>query len=239
MKIDLEDALATLEDMRHEDSEEGVANALFRVGVAYLERSRVSEADEALDEAYYYCKKLENPSGLARICLRWAEVALLQEQVQLAEERLSEALAVFEKENDQTGVVGALERLGRVCAHAGRDEEACAHFERALNICAKGGDQVGQLLFSQYTAPLLRRRGLLKEAAKSYASMGDLARAKGDHMREALAWVGVGTCRAEAGDIEGGVANLGQAKKIFTSLGQLSRAEQVQSEIERFSAIKT
>ena len=234
MRINLEDALASLEDMRQVDSEEGVANALMRVAVAYLERGRIEPADEALDEAYYYCTKLDNLEGKAHVALRWSEVAMARGDYDLAEERLNEALAYFESQDNKSSITSALERLGRAQAGAGRQQDACNSLERALVICHQGEDQVGQLLFQQYLAPLYRQQGELKKAARAYAAMGDLARAKRDLQREALAWIGVGTCRAEAGDSKGGAEDLAKAKAIFARLGHMRRAAQVDAEMKRF-----
>jgi tetratricopeptide (TPR) repeat protein len=234
LRINLEDALASLEDMRQADSDEGVANTLMRVAVAYLERGKFDLADEALNEAYYYCDKLDNPDGKAHVALRWSEVALAQEQYELAEERLREALTHFESKQNLSSITSALEKLGKVQDKAGRHEDACNSLERALDICYQGGDQVGQLLFQQYLAPVYRKLGKFKQAAKTYAAMGDLARTKGDMQREALAWIGIGTCRAEAGDPKAGANDLAKAKRLFEGLGQLSRAAQVETEIARF-----
>jgi tetratricopeptide (TPR) repeat protein len=233
VKLDLEDALASLEDARHEDVDEQVANALFRVGVACLERRRWDQAGEALDEARYLCTKLENHPGRARVALAEAQVAEARGDAGRAQKLAREALEVFTTAGDTASRLKALEVLSQALAAAGRLEEAAAVLEEALGLVREGGDQVAELLFTQYVAPLYRRLGRSGEALDAYRSVGRLAHAKGDHMRVALAAVGVGTLEAELGRPEPAREAFGQARELFKDLGQLGRAGQVEAEMAR------
>ncbi|KIX11194.1 tetratricopeptide repeat protein [Dethiosulfatarculus sandiegensis] len=237
VKIDLEDALCTLEDMRHEDIDEGVANALLKVGVAYLERGKDDLAFEALDEAYYLCKKLENDTGRAQVCLRLADVAWLRGNWLRAEELLREALIVFEQENDVPGCLGAFERLCETLSKAGRYDQAKECLIKALKIAEKGNDVVGRLFLIQRLAPLYRAMGQLDRAEDAYRELGKLAHEMNDPQRVALALVGLGTCQAEQDRKTEAAEILIQARDVFLSLGQMNRASQVEEEMRRLGCL--
>lgn len=233
MKINLEDALSSLEDARHIDVDEAVANALFRVGVAYLERDRVDEAYEALDEAYYHCRKLENQAGQAQVCLRLAEVAAARSDYPGSLELLHEALKIFRDLNDREGQAGALERLGRISTAGGQESQAVAYFEQALEITTEGGDEIGQMVLYQHLAPLFRRLDRHQEAQNAYRNLGRLADALGDSQRVALALVGIGSCLVSLHRENEAVEAFNQAKILYNELGQLQLASQVEAEISR------
>ena len=236
MKIDLEDALASLEDARHEDIDEAVANALFKVGVAYLERKRLTEAAEALEEAEYLCRKLENHEGLAQINLRAAGLDFAEGRFDRAAERLRASLVFFEEKKDISAVLIAKERLAHALAEGNRPGEAAQCLEEALTLLAGGGDPVAELLLVQQLGPLYRNLERWDLARKAYARMGALADGLGDSQRVALALLGIGACLAQAGDKDGALLALEQSRDEFAQLGQLARAKMVQNEMDQLRA---
>ena len=236
VKIDLEDALNFVDEMRAVDSDEGVANALMRLAVAYLERKKYNLAFEALDEAYYICNKLENHTGRAQVCLRLAEVAQARGEWQEAEERLEEALKVFKDEGQIAGQVSALERLGRLFVKTGRLPAAASRLEKAAALLAKSGDQVGRLLLTQQLAPVYRQKGVFAKALAAYEDLGRLAGEVGDTQRVALALVGAAACQAELGRLKQGIDTLRQAMGVFEGLGQKTRVSQVEAEVARLES---
>ena len=233
MKIDLEDALASLEDARYEDMDEAVANALFKVGVAYLERKKISEASEAFEEADYLCRKLENREGLAQINLRAAEADLALGQGGRAVERLEKATAFFEAGDNISAILIAKERLAYALTAENRHRDAAECLEQALSLVAGGKDQVAELLMVQQLAPLYRGLEEWEAARKAYARMGALADGLGDSQRVALALMGMGACLAQTGDTDEARLAMEQARDEFVKLGQLERAKMVQVEIDR------
>ncbi len=231
MKIDLEEAISALNDARHEDIDEAVANALYRVGVAYLQRDRSDDAFETLDEARYLCGKLENRAGGAHVGLALAQVAQSRGQLDEAEPFAREALAVFEADGDDSGRVKALEILSQALYDSGQPDKAAQALEDALALTEKAGDTVGQILFKQYLAPLYREMDRKEDALSAYRVLGRLAHEMGDHQRTALAAVGVGTMLADLGRREEALQAFEQARDIFKNLGQLQRANQVEAEM--------
>ena len=236
MKIDLEDALASLEDARYEDIDEAVANALFKVGVAYMERKNIPDAAEAFEEAEYLCRKLENREGLAQVSLRAAELDIARGSGGKAVERLESALAFFEEKKDVSTVVLAKERLAYALALENRHRDAAECLEGALELAVGGGDQVAELLMVQQLAPLYRELGDWEKARKAYARMGALADGLGDYQRVALALLGMAACLAQAGERDQALVALEQARDEFVKLGQLERAKMVQNEMDQLSA---
>lgn len=233
MKIDLEEAIAALNDARHDDIDEAVANALYRVGMAFLQRNRPDDAFEVLDEAQYLCGKLENRAGGAHVNLALGQVALGKGQAGEAETLGRQALAVFEEDADDSGRVKALEFLSQAVYGQNRKDEAVGLLEDALALAEKAGDKVGQILFQQYLAPLYRELDRKDEALAAYRALGRLTHEAGDHQRTALAAVGVGTMLAALERLEEAKQAFGQAREIFENLGQLQRAKQVEAEMAR------
>lgn len=229
----LQDELERLAEMRAVDSDEGVANSLMRVAIAYLDKGQPELAADPLDEARYLCRKLENPIGLAQVCLRLADVSAAAADFEKAREQLAEAEGIFAEKEDLVGRVGALERVGRVELAAGREAEAARAWEEALGIVCQGGDLVGELLLVQYLAPLYRRMGRNSEAMEFYRRLGRLADTAGDPQRVALALVGLGTLLAQDGDFGQARTALEQAAEQYELLGQLERAAQVKQEMAR------
>lgn len=238
MKIDLEDALARLEDARFEDLDEAVANALFLVAVAYLERGRHEQALEHLDEAEYLCRKLENPDGLAHVELRMAQALLNRGELTQSEERVRHALAHFQAKNEITNQVTSLELLAQVLERQDRRQEAAEALEQGLAMMEEGQDPVGQVLMVQQLAPIYRALGELDKARAAYARLGRLADAMGDHERVALALVGLGSCLAGLGELERSLEALDQAREVYLELGQKQRAAMVVAEMARLRADK-
>jgi tetratricopeptide (TPR) repeat protein len=231
VKIDLEEAIAALNDARHDDIDEAVANALYRVGAAYLQRNRPGDAFEPLDEARYLCGKLENRIGGAHVNLALGQVAGAKGQAEEAESLCRQALAVFEEDADDSGKVKTLEFLSQVLYALGRKDEAVDALEQALALTEKADDKVGQILFKQYLAPLYRDLERLEDALAAYRALGRLTHEAGDHQRTALAAVGVGTMLAALERNEEAVQAFEEARDIFTNLGQLQRASQVEAEM--------
>ena len=233
MKLDLQEALENLHYMREEDSEEGVANALFKVGMAYLQRGRTQEAAEPLDEAYYLCRKLENPVGLAQVCLARARLHQAEKDHAQAEQWSRQALEIWEGQGDQSGVLQALEALAQALDGLGQWPQAAASLERALLITQEAEDQVGQILMMQRLAPLYRSMERWGDALNAYLALGRMADAAGDRQRVALSLVGVGNMEAILEHKPQAALAFSQACGVFTELGQQTLAAQVRREAER------
>ena len=228
--MNLGQELDRLQEMRAIDSDEGVANALLRVGVAFLERGRLEEAFDPLDEAYYLCNKLENPAGLAQVALRLAQVAEARSDHDRARELLRQALGIFVDQGDQAGRLTALERLAGLEAQAGRPEAAAELLEEGLALLAERGDRVGLILFTQYLAPLYRGLERWTEAEQAYRDLGRMADQNGDTQRVALALVGLGTVAAHTGRPAEALEAMEQAAQVYRGLGQNTLAEKVDQE---------
>ncbi|MBI4800299.1 MAG: tetratricopeptide repeat protein [Desulfarculus sp.] len=236
MKIDLEEALNQLDSMRELDSDEGVANALLKVAVAYLERGRAALATEPLDEAYYYCRKLDNDLGRAHVSLRQGQMELLLGRFPEAVAKYREALEVFESQEHPSGQVGAMEGLAQALAAAGDAAGAAASLEQALELAGQAGDKVALVLLRQYLAPLYRHLDMPEQALEVYLEMGRLAQELGDVQRVALALVGVASMQAVTGQTGAAQRNLAQAHRAYQELGQMARARQVEQEMARLRA---
>lgn len=236
MKIDLSKALGDLEAMREVDSDEGVANALLVVAVAYLERGKAEMAAEPLDEAYYYCAKLENDRGRAQVSLRQGQMELQRRQAPAAQAKYREALEVFEAQEDVSGQVEALDGQAQALALDGQTEVAAQSLERAVALAGAGGDQVAAVLLRQYLAPLYRNLERYEDAIDTYLEMGRSAQVLGDLQRVALALVGAGSMQALTGRIGVALKNLEQAQRAFKELGLAALAAQVAQEMTRLRA---
>lgn len=233
MKINLQDALDHLQEMRHADSDEGVANALYRLGVAYLQRKRLAQAEEAFDEAQYLCEKLENHLGLAHVLQKRAELALATGDGQAALAKLDQVLAIFRQEAPPEVVFQAVELRARALDGLGRTAEAAAELESLLAQADHAGDEVSALLLLQYLAPLQRRLGQPERALATYRRHGALAEKLGEPQRVALAYVAVGSLEAQLGRPEVARGALGRAAAAFLGLGMAQQAREVRAEMVR------
>lgn len=236
MKIDIEEALNQLDSMRELDSDEGVANALLKVAVAYLERGRAALAGEPLEEAYYYCRKLDNDLGRAHVSLRQGQMELMLGRAAEAVAKYREALEVYEAQDQPSGQVGALEGLAQALAASGDIGGAVRSLEQALELADRAGDKVALVLLRQYLAPLYRHLDQPEQALEVYLAMGRLAQELGDVQRVALALVGVASMQAVTGRTGAALKNLEQARRAYQELGQLARARQVEQEMARLGA---
>lgn len=229
----LQDELERLAEMRAIDSDEGVANSLMRVAIAYLDKGKYDLAAEPLDEAYYLCRKLENHAGRAQVCLRLADVATAGERFDQARQHLAEAEEVFAAQDDLAGLAGAAERRGRLELKAGDPAGAARAWEEALAMVRRADDQVGELLLTQYLAGVYRQMGRHDQALEAYRNLGRLADRAGDPQRVALALVGMATLLAAMGRRDQARQAFEQAGAVYRELGQVQRAEQVKQEMER------
>jgi tetratricopeptide (TPR) repeat protein len=236
MKINLDAALNELDAARQIDQDEVVANALFTVAVAYLDRGSLDEAAEALDEAGYLCRKMDNQAGQAQVALRQADLALARRDFAVVEQAASQAMEIFTAVDDVAGQVNSRERLAAALCALGREEEALPHLEDAVDALVQAGDQVGQVLLLQRLAPLYRGLGRFEQALDAYAALGRAAEAVGERQRVALALVGVGTIAAEMGRLKAALVALDRASAVYLALGQNARADQVREEIMRLAA---
>ncbi len=236
LKIDLNEALDQLENMRELDSDEGVANALLKVAMAYLERGKAEMAAEPLEEAYYYCRRLDNDLGRAHVSLRQGQMELLLGQPVQAAAKYRQALEVYQSQQDIAGQVSALEGLAQALAVGGSPDQAAPALEQALALTAGHGDQVAAVLLRQYLAPLYRQMGRYEDALEVYLAMGQAAQELGDLQRVALALVGAGSMQAQTGRTGVALKNLEQAQRAFTELGQATLASQVEQEMARLRA---
>ncbi len=235
MSVNLKDALDELEEMRHADSDEGVANAQFKIGVGYLQRGKLDKADEALDEAHYLCGKLENDIGRAHVAKNQALIAEQRGQLDAALEKINEALAVFEEQSSEDIIFDAREMKARMLHEAGRGQESAELLSSMIARADQAGDDVTVLLLLQYLAPVLRGLGRLEEALVNYRRYGALAQKLNDPQRMVLAYVGVGTLEEQLGRPHIAVGALEEAAKLFDTLGMPEQVAQTRTEIMRLT----
>ena len=235
MSVNLKDALDELQEMRHLDSDEGVANAQFKIGVGYLQRGKLDQADESLDEAHYLCGKLENHVGRAHVAKNQALIAEQRGQLDAALEKIDEALAVFEEQCQEEIIFDAREMKARMLHQAGRSQESAELLSSMIARADQAEDEVTALLLLQYLAPVLRSLGRLEEALANYRRYGFLAEKLGEPQRVALAYVGVGTLEEQLGRPHIAVGALEEAVKQFEALGMPEQAAQAKREIMRLT----
>lgn len=233
MSVNLKDAIDQLQEMRHLDSEEGVANALFKVGVGYIQCDKLDQAYEALDEAYYLCGKLENHIGQAHVTKHLATIAEKRGQFDEALEKIEDALSVYEQHDQKQLVYDAKEMKSRLLHLTGRSVEAADLLNEMLEDSEKAGDEITSLLLLQYLAPILRSLGRLEEALLNYRRYGFLAEKLNEPQRVALAYVGVGTLEAQLGRPHIALGALEEAAKAFETLGMPEQRAKIKDEIMR------
>ena len=197
MKIDLGQALDNLQQMRAEGTGESVANALFTVALAQMQKGRAAPAKQALDEALELCRELGNLSGQGHVLLRLAELANQAADAAAALELLNQALACFVQAGDAPGRAAALERRAKLQQETGDLAGSAASLEEALALAQEAGDELSQMLLNQYLGPLYRGLGQNDKALAAYRRLGALSQNNNEPQREALALVGWAPCWPE------------------------------------------
>ncbi|MCB2192937.1 MAG: tetratricopeptide repeat protein [Deltaproteobacteria bacterium] len=233
MKIDLGQALDNLQQMRAEGGKESIANALFVVGMAQMQKGRPAPAKQALDEALELCRELGNRSGEGQVLMRLAELAQQAGDLGPAKGMLDQALESFVQAQDDPGRAAALERRARLFQETGDLGEAAASLEEALALAGRAGDELSQMLLNQYLAPVYRGLEQNDKALEAYRRLGALSQKNNEPQREALAMVGVGTLLAAKGQADEAEKAFLGAEEVFKRLGQPKQAEVVAAERHR------
>ncbi len=235
MKVKLEEALNQLQNARAAENDQGIANALFVVGVGYMQKERWDAAAGALDEALELCQQLGNFAGQGQVLIRQAELAAQQEKPSQALELLERARAAFAEISDPAGQANALEKRANFLESTGDLAGAARALEEALELALGAKDELSQLLLNQYLAPLYRRLDRADAALEAYRRLGYLSQRLGEPQREALALMGVGTLLLQAGNQAEGLQALDKAREMYAELGQAKLAAQVKQEMDRLA----
>ncbi|BEQ13087.1 tetratricopeptide repeat protein [Desulfoferula mesophila] len=236
MKIDLGQALDNLQEMRAEGNPQAVANALFVVGVAQMQKKRPQPARAALEEALELCAQLGNFSGQGQVLLRLAELAQQAGQPEAALGLLNRGLECFAQAGDAPGRASALERRAALQRESGDLDGAAASLEEALALALEAGDELSQMLLSQYLGAVYRSLGQNRKALDAYRRLGALSQKHNEPQREALALLGVGTLLATEGraeEADEAEEAFKSAEEAFGRLGQPKQAAAVAAERRR------
>lgn len=214
-------------------SEEGRANVLNALGVAYRALGEIERAAESYEEAAAIRRRIGDERGYATTLRNLATLHTIRGEHAAADRKLEEALAILERLGDKPGIADLYNELGVLTEERGNYEEALGHYQRALRIRRDLGND---LAFAEsfgnvgYVCYLLGRY----DDALVYWSQGlDLARKSGDPRGVVVATQNLGTLELARGNWDEAVKSflgtldtsrkLGIPEATAAALGHLGR----------------
>ena len=130
-------------------------------------------------------------------------------------------------------VAKTLVNRSEVLVERGALLDAVAQCDRALEIYADIGDEVGRAEALRWRAHALGRAGEHVEAERNASEAMHIAMRSGTRLLEAEAARTVGVLRGMLGDRAGGIKQLRRALEIFSELGAKREAKEVGALLQR------
>ena len=155
---------------------------------------------------------------VATLLLSSGDVLFKQGKAKEAEEPYRQALAIFERAADRSGVAQSATALGRVLARAGRAEEALPHFTAALDTFQALGDNLGLASVLDEIGDLHRSRGEIPEALRRFQESYGLRKTAGDERGLGRLLISIASVHRAQGEYELAIAKSEEARTIFTRL---------------------
>jgi tetratricopeptide (TPR) repeat protein len=138
----------------------------------------------------------------------------------LALEQYQQALELYEKVNDQTGIGGSLVNIGTVLNGLKQAEESEAAFRRAIDILEQSWDKVTLgFAYSNYSV-LLARQGRRDEMMKCLERSTDIQRQIGDHYGLGFSLANIAGQQFRNGQWSRAMATLGESIVMRESIGE-------------------
>ena len=219
-------------------SEEGRADVLNALGVAFNKLGELARAAENYEQAAVIRRRIGDERGYATTLRNLAKIHTVRGEHAAARRQLEEALPILERLGDGPGIADLYNEFGVLAEERGSYEEALGYYQRALRIRRDLGND---LAFSEsfgnvgYACYLLGRY----DDAMVYCRQGlELARKSGDPGGVVLATQNLGLLELARGDWDESVKSfltalgpsreLGMKEATASSLGHLGRLAQYQ-----------
>ncbi len=180
------DAVRTLEEAvalrRKLEDKPGLAESLYRLGLARHQRNEHDAAQTLYEEALAIWREGGHQGGIALIMQRLGALAQEQGDHHRAGTCYAEAAALWRAAGDQLSLTIALDGLAGIAQERGDHNRAVALYEQGLALRQAFGDQLGAAISHDYLATLAGEEGdveraiaLLEEGLACKRQWGDKA----------------------------------------------------------------
>ncbi|MEP6581995.1 tetratricopeptide repeat protein [Microcoleus vaginatus GB2-A3] len=175
-----------------------MVNYAFRLGAGTVMENAILQQDKLMFEGKNPASILLSIGGVHKDLGNWDEASRCFQQ----------ALAIAQKENNQSGIATSLGRLGEIERNRGNGDEAEKLFRQSLEMMTELGDRSGMASSWGVLGDIERNRGNWDEAEKLFRQSLEMMTELGDRSGMAYSW-GV------LGDIERNRGNWDEAEKLF------------------------
>jgi len=191
----------------------------LQLGQLLWRRGDYDGARMALVQAIAAGERLEALDVLAEGAKQFGNVAYLEGDLRLAGEMYRRSQAHYEQLQDAAGIADIHSNLGGLAASLGHWDDALAEHETSLTLRRLMGNPWGVGTCLNNIGEMYRARGDAAKAADAFeqaiATWTPIGYASGI----AIALIGLGAARIEAGDVDGGEAHLRDAEQRFDAVG--------------------
>jgi tetratricopeptide (TPR) repeat protein len=200
----------------------GEADALNRLGTAYMRIGSYPEALEHHGRALTVHRELGDPAGEGDARHGLGTLAWRLGRYDEAREHMEAALAIRRRLGDRPGEGAALHGLGIVHLRVGEYVASLDHERRALAIYRECRDRVGESRALLNIGATLERMGAYAEALAHYESVLTLNREIGNQLGEAVALTNMGSTTARLGRFDEAIARHEEALPLYRESGYRS-----------------
>lgn len=219
-------------------SDEGRAEVLNALGLAYRNLGELDRAAESLEEAADIRRRIGDERGYAVTLRNLARLHMVRGEHAAARRLFVEALTLFQRLGDGTGMADVYNSFGMLAEESGAYEEALGHYQQALRLRLDLGNDLnlaesyGNVGFACY------QLGRYEDALVYWSQQLDLAGKSGDPRGAVLATQSLGLLDLARGRWDAAVKSfldtLGKSRELdmkeatAASFGQLGRLAQYQ-----------
>ncbi|HEU0027532.1 MAG TPA: AAA family ATPase [Ktedonobacterales bacterium] len=212
-------ALRSYETAAALSPEKSVARLEWKLSGVYARRGDWGLAESHLASALTAWGESGPAAERAHAYAGWSLIARRQGDAERAQELASLALALAQRADDPSALAQAHNVLGALASGAGHYDEALRHLEQSLGFVERLDDPSDRIAALNNLSLLRAARGEAAEARRLAEEALALCVAQGDRHREAALRNNLADRLREAGDLEGAIAHLTEAVRIFAEIG--------------------
>jgi DNA-binding SARP family transcriptional activator len=200
----------------------GRATMLRRLGDLHLDRTRWTEAREALRRCLPLYRELGDRGGEAKALRSLADVAREQSQWDEALAHYSACLPIFTRLGDLREEAEVRRGLGIIARAQGRLEEALDQFSECMSLSERVGDRRWEAIARRSQSLVFRDLGRAEQAAGGLLRCLEDFSELGDRLWEAYTLNALGSVRGAQGRLDDARYCYARSAAVFSELGDRS-----------------
>ncbi|KAG9019439.1 copper transport protein ctr1 [Tulasnella sp. 427] len=198
------------------------ATFLVKLGETHLGQSHLDAAESAYHQAVDIARRTQNLWVVGAGLLGLADISRRQSLLVNAERHTAEALQIFAKAGEETGVARSHSAFAKLRSLQGKNSEAEQHYRKALEIYTHIEDQGGTITTLEGLGDVCLAQLKLSEAAAYLSQAIDAQRRIGNDLGQANTLMRVANIYRRLGKIKEAEALLSEASNIFTRVRNLA-----------------